>query len=66
MTKVTYDKISRAEEKRALDLHKKAIVVDGLDLSWLIEDEWFPKVQAGGIDVAVIDISDSLWGRKGF
>lgn len=48
--------LNKEEKDRAKALHKKAIVVDCLEMPWTIRDEWFSDVKAGGIDVLALDL----------
>ena len=41
-------KLNEEEEKRASDIHKKAIIVDSLNAS-IMSDEYFQKLRAGGV-----------------
>jgi membrane dipeptidase len=44
----TVKKLTAEEVKRALDLHKEAVIVDSLNAS-VMSDEYFKKLQKGGV-----------------
>ena len=47
--------------ERAARLNRDAIVVDALEMSWAVREEWFGDVLAGGIDVLAIDLLSGVW-----
>jgi membrane dipeptidase len=48
--------LSTNQKDRAKELHNKAIVIDDLEMPWVLQDKWFPDVLNGGIDVLALDL----------
>ena len=48
-------KLNKDQEEHAVELHKKAVVVDACSLSYTLERKYFDRLKKGGVNVVLIN-----------